>query len=348
MKDCAMRLFLAFVSFTALIPLSTLHAQTTVFSDNFNRANLVSGAPTTYTTTITTGDGGALIPSGTFLQLTNDFTANPNASGRVSLSGLTSSYGAGYNPTLGSNAGASQVVEWTTNVKYNGLTNLNGFGGGNFAVAIVLASNRSDFTAADAQGYALAMSNTGTPDPIRLVKFTGGLTANANITDIVNPGVANMSSVNNFASARVQFNAGTGNWSLFVRDDGASAWGDPTTVTNQIGTATNDTTFTNISLANFGFYFGHGGTAANQTVDFDNYSVTVAPVPEPATILVVSGLSFCAIGCVRRCRKRIWQIFTAAVLRSRYQGTIRAMRVPQWPNQPHTKRCCHPRRRRKG
>ena len=295
-----MRLFIAFVCFAAVTPLSTLCAQTTVFSDDFNRANLTTGAPTTYTTTITTGDGGALIPSSTFLQLTNDFTVAANASGRVSLSGLTSSYGAAYNPTLGPNAGASQVVEWTTNVKYNGSTNPGGFGNGNFAVAIVLASNRSDFTAVDAQGYALAMSNTGTPDPIRLVKFTGGLTANANITDIVNPGVANMSSVNNFASARVQFNAGTGNWSLFVRDDGASVWGDPTTVTTQIGTATTDTTFTNISLANFGFYFGHGGTAANQTVDFDNYRVTVAPVPEPATILGFGTLTRGLVGYARR------------------------------------------------
>lgn len=309
-----MRLSLAFFSFTALITASSLHAQTTVFSDNFNRAVLTTGAPTTYTTTVTAGDGGSLIASNSYLQLTNDLTGIHDASGRVSVSGLTSSYGASYNPVLSLNSGASQVVEWSANLRYNRATGSGGFGNGNYSLALVLASNRSDFTATDAQGYAIAYGNTGSPDPIRLIRFTGGFTGNTPIlTDIVNGGTANTANVNNYASVRVKFDAATSNWSLFVRDDGASAWGDPSTVSTQIGAATVDTTYTNISLANFGFYWGYS-TFPNQTADFDNYRVTVAPVPEPATILAVSGLSLCAIGCVRRCRKRVRQIFTAEVL----------------------------------
>ena len=310
-----MRLFLAFVSFTALITASSLHAQTTVFSDNFNRAVLTTGAPTTYMTPLVGGDGAAQIVSSSFLRLTNDSDSNAtnNASGRIMVSGLTSSYGAPYNTTLGLNAG--QVVEWSANMKYSGPssgTQPGAFGLGNYATAIVLASDRSDFTASDAQGYAIALGNGGTPKPVRLIRFTNGLVGNSNITDIVTSGTANLASVNNFASVRVRFDATTSQWSLFVRDDGASAWGDPTTVTTQIGTATVDTTLTNIPLANFGFHWGYA-SLADQTTDFDNYRVTVTPVPEPATILAISGLSFCAIGCVRRYRKRVWQIFTAEV-----------------------------------
>ena len=311
-----MRLSLAFFSFTALITASSLHAQTTVFSDNFNRAALTTGAPTTYMIPVTAGDGGAQIVSSSFLRLTNDSDhAVANASGRVMVSGLTSSYAAPYNTTLGLNTG--QVVEWSANMKYSGPSNgtqPGAFGLGSYATAIVLASDRSDFTASDAQGYAIALGSGGTIDPVRLIRFTNGLTGNLNITDIVTSNPSALATVNNFASVRVRFDAITSQWSLFVRDDGASAWGDPTTVTTQIGTATVDTTLTNISLANFGFLWSYGGTPADQTTDFDNYRVTVAPVTEPATILAVSGLSLCAIGCVRRCRKRVRQIFTAEVL----------------------------------
>ncbi len=171
-----MRILLALVSFTALITVGSLHAQTTVFSDNFNRANLTTGAPTTYMTTLAGGDGGAQIVSSNFLRLTNDFTGAANASGRIMVSGLTSSYGAPYNTTLGLNTG--QVVEWSANMKYNGPVNANqpgAFGLGAYATAIVLASDRSDFTASDAQGYAIALGSGGTIDPVRLIRFSNGL-----------------------------------------------------------------------------------------------------------------------------------------------------------------------------
>ena len=297
-----MRILLALVSFTALITVGSLHAQTTVFSDNFNRANLTTGAPTTYMTTVNLGDGGASITAGGFLQLTNDFTAAANANGRIMVSGLTSSYGALYNTTLGSNTG--QVVEWSANMKYNSTVNPNAFGLGNYATAIVLASDRSDFTASDAQGYAIALGSGGTIDPVRLIRFTNGLTTSSNITDIVTSNPSSLSTVNNFASVKVRFDATTSQWSLFVRDDGAGPWGDPTTVTTQIGAATVDTTLTNIPLANFGFHWSYA-SLADQTTDFDNYRVTVTPVPEPATILGLSTLVLCLVGVTRHRTRRI-------------------------------------------
>ena len=51
---------------------------TTLFTDDFNRVSLTTGAPTTYLTSVTAGDGGASLVSSQFLRLTNDATAAAN------------------------------------------------------------------------------------------------------------------------------------------------------------------------------------------------------------------------------------------------------------------------------
>lgn len=66
----------------ALIGTNAL-GQTQVFLDNFNRAILNSGTPTAYSITVTNGDGGAVINTGSFLELTNDASAATNADGIV-------------------------------------------------------------------------------------------------------------------------------------------------------------------------------------------------------------------------------------------------------------------------
>src|SRR2546429_4607286 len=46
-----------------------------VFSDTFSRSSLTASAPTTYTTTVTAGDGAARIKGRSFLEITNDSSA---------------------------------------------------------------------------------------------------------------------------------------------------------------------------------------------------------------------------------------------------------------------------------
>lgn len=264
--------------------------QTAVFLDDFNRSSLTTGAPTTYATTVTAGDGGASIVSSSFLSLTNDATAAANGNGITYVSGLTTDFAAPYNTTLSANGG---VVEWTFNFRYNRTTNPAGFTAGNYGTAIILAASSASFHNAG-NGYAIAYGNASTPDPIRLVRFTGGLTGT--VTTIISSGTDDIAAVNNFVSVRVTYDPGGDNWALYVRDDGASGWADPSSgVFTQRGTTTSDNTYTSTAMTDFGFYWSYA-TAANQTSQFDNFRVTVASVAAPA--IVVSTLSLPSFGDV--------------------------------------------------
>ena len=60
-------------------------AQTTVFTEDFNRASLSTGAPTTYTSTLspTGAEGAATIPASNYLQITNDGSGTANVAQRL-------------------------------------------------------------------------------------------------------------------------------------------------------------------------------------------------------------------------------------------------------------------------
>jgi hypothetical protein len=243
--------------------------------DNYNRADLNAGAPTTYTVTVTAGDGGASISGSSYLLVTNDATGGANANGRVFVTAPTSSLP--INSTLSSNSG---IVEWTFNMKYNRTTNPAGFQSGSYGVAVALGATSSDLMAAN--GYAVVYGNTGTPDPIRLVKFAGGLDLDVNITTLCSSGVSDIAAVTNYASVRVTYEPATNYWKLYVRDDGASAWGDPNDggVTVQKGSTATDNTYTGAALPNWGYFWNYS-TAANTTSQFDNYSVSAASLLAP-------------------------------------------------------------------
>jgi uncharacterized protein (AIM24 family) len=189
------RASLTAISFIALIGTTTL-GQTQAFLDNFNRATLTSGAPTTYSITVTAGDGGASINTGSFLELTNDASAATNADGIVYASGMTQDFSGTYNQMLHSN---TCTIEWTFNYRYNRTTNPSGLAASNYGTAIILAISNGVFTGAGAgNGYAIVFGSSGTPDPIRLVKFAGGLTGT--ITNIISSGNNDISAVNNYVS----------------------------------------------------------------------------------------------------------------------------------------------------
>ncbi|MBI2967494.1 MAG: T9SS type A sorting domain-containing protein [Bacteroidetes bacterium] len=242
--------------------------QTVVFIDDFNRASVSpGGTPSmTYTTTSpSSGCGASSINSSSFLELTNCATA-----GRVFVTGTLSTFSCPFSGTLSSNPG---LITWTFNFRYNRTTNPSGFGSTSYGVAIALAASSSDLMTAN--GYAIAYGNSSTPDPIRLVKFASGLDLDGNITNIISSGASDISAVNNYVSIRVTYDPAGDNWSLFIRDDGAAAWSDPSSgVTNQIGSTTSDNTYTGVANSNFGFLWNYS-TAASQTARFDNFKVTV-------------------------------------------------------------------------
>jgi trimeric autotransporter adhesin len=274
---------LAFASLVSLFFTLPATAQTTLFSDNFNRAALTVSAPTTYTTTVTAGDGGASIVASDFLRLTNDATTAGNASGRVFVTGATSSF-TSFQQSLASN---TSTLEWSFNAKSNRNSDPGGFGAGNYSLAVVLGASGSDLTTAN--GYAIAYGNSGAPDPIRLVKFAGGLDADANLTTMISSGAADLSGFANYFSVKVRYTPSTDSWQLFVRDDGASGWSDPSTSSAQIGSTVMDSTYTSTPLTHFGFGWNYN-SAASQSAQFDNFTLNSAAstsAPEPSTLLLL-------------------------------------------------------------
>ncbi len=282
-----------------LLPLLTalpgLAVADLVFTDTFDRPLLGAN----YVTTTTGGDGGSSIAGASFLELTNDATAAANATGRVAIATAFSGFANPFAATLAANPG---VVTWETNLRYNRATEPSGFGNGNYGLAFILAGTAADFTTGN--GYAVLYGSGTSPEPLRMVRYSGGLATGGTITDLIaGPSLAQ---VNNYASLRVTYDPTTSGWSLFVRDDGASAWVSPATLTaaNQAGTAVADTTYTgaSTSLTHTGYLWNYN-TAAAQTAQFDNLRVTVTPaaIPEPTTTGALLGAA--ALLLVRRRRR---------------------------------------------
>ena len=242
-----------------------------VFGDNFNRASLTpGGSPSmTYTNTLATG-ASATLNASAFLDIVNSTT-----SGVSYVTGSTSSYASPYATTLSSNTG---IVTWTFNMRYNRTTHPSGFAASNYGQAVVLGGTDANI-ATSGNGYAVVYGNSGATDPIRLVAYSTGLAGT--LTDICTSASNDIALVNNYASVRVTFNPATNAWSLFVRDDGATAWTDPISgVTAQKGTTTTNSTYTGSSLTTFGYLWNHSGTAA-QSAQFDRFNVQVAPSTTP-------------------------------------------------------------------
>ncbi len=159
-------------------------------------------------------------------------------------------------------------AEWVFNI-HQDRNDPSGFGSNTYAAAVVLGSDQLAVDAAGADGYAVIIGNSGDPDPVKLVRFTNGLTANTNVTNVA---VSSQTADENYFSVRVTFNPCNGLWSLYVRNDGASAFADPNT--GSFGTAVTgtDQTHTGLDLKFFGAIWQHG-TSCTETAIFDNFYV---------------------------------------------------------------------------
>jgi hypothetical protein len=164
-----------------------------------------------------------------------------------------------------------------------------GFDLNNYGSAFILGATSADMTTAN--GYAVVIGNSGSPDPVRLVHFVNGLDANANLTNIISGASPLNDAAANYYSLRVTFAPSTGTWSLFGRNDGATAFADPLTGTlTAAGTPVVNTTYTSTSLPVFGMLWAYSTTAA-QTANFDNITVSLA-IPEPASAgMLLAGLA---------------------------------------------------------
>jgi len=239
-----------------------------VFVDNFIRAAVSPGGVPSiaYTSTIT-NLGNIGIGSGIFLRMRSDTTLT---TGRLYT---MSTYTLVGNPNFYSQLNLNPtIVNWSVNVRNNYGTILDGFDSGLFGQAVILASNGSDVLT-NGNGYALVYGGSGTRQ-WRLVSFTGGLQANANITTILStpnsPGFADT----DYLSLKVSYNSTTNNWTLSFRNDGNVDWVDSriTTGYDTPSSATNST-YTNVTLDSFGYFYNFGATPTLVNSLFDNFNV---------------------------------------------------------------------------
>lgn len=166
-----------------------------------------------------------------------------------------------------------------------------GFSAGNYGVAYIIGSS-SSLVSTQGSGYAVVLGNTSSPDPLRFVSFTGGISSIGNSNSgLVVAGAPLNNPTNSYMSVRLTYNPIDSAWGMFGRDDGTVSFADPNTGTlTSLGTAF-DSSYTGIDLTSSGAYW-QGSTAATQTARFDNVRMEV--VPEPATWLLV-GVSLAAL-----------------------------------------------------
>lgn len=251
------------------------HAQTTVFNDDFS-----TNQSATYTTTGSIGAsawsisrsgndwGGRRNTSPAQLELTNDVGGTANANGWVFASTSTGSFSSPYTTTLSNNPG---LVSWTFNIRQI-RTDPAGFTSGAYGAGFILAG--SSATAATAgNGYAVVYGQSGATDPIRLVHYTTGL--QGTLSNIITSNTTGLTDFGDqYISVRVTYTPSSNTWELFLRNDGASAFTDPTTGTLVSQGSAVNSTYTGTTLGFMGGYW-QGSTAATQTAFFDNTQVTV-------------------------------------------------------------------------
>lgn len=110
---------------------------------------------------------------------------------------------------------STEDMIWAFNM-YNDRNNPSGFDATNYGAAFILGCNKSNYTDADAFGYAVVLGGSVSPSPLRLVHFENGLKLNSNITDIAS---FSLTSTTNYMSINVTYNSCSHTWSLIAREE---------------------------------------------------------------------------------------------------------------------------------
>lgn len=277
------------IASSMVLKTESLGAQTTVYQDNFSESQ-----GSTYTTAGQIGtspwtvsrsgdDWGARIDGGV-MTLNNDATTAPQAAGWVYSSRVMESSG-DFSTTFSSSGG---LMSWTFNMRQP-RTSPGGFSSGSYGVAYVIGSTSAS-VASQGSGYAVVLGNSSSPDPVRFVSFSSGMsglgTTNTGLILATSP-LANPT--NNYLSIKLTYNPLGNVWELFGRDDGTVTFADPAGGSLvSLGTAI-DSTYTGEALTYTGAYW-QGSTATGQAAQFDNVRLEIVPEPSPPALIALSAL----------------------------------------------------------
>ncbi|MCB0727639.1 MAG: endonuclease [Ignavibacteriae bacterium] len=231
----------------------------TVLLDNFNRSNNSVLGYTLPPDVLNWQETETQIPNGIILNSEHIKFLSTTA-GRdfayVNVSGKT-----GYPIQYSSSTG--QLV-WAFNFRQS-RTDPSGFDGNNYGAAFIIGKTTSDITTGD--GYAVILGQSGSTDPIRLAKFTGGVNLNSKFTNVISGG----DYANQYLSIKVVYESAGDNWQLFVDSDVSDfPHSDPRDASNLIGSIS-DNTYTSSSLVYLGAMWNHATGAGDSLITDDIY-----------------------------------------------------------------------------
>jgi hypothetical protein len=254
---------------------------TIVFKDDFNRADSTTIGATagpgsgTWTETITALEAPQATAGDLLVSSNQLLVDHGDTNGLYELSMSTAGFLSPWAPSLAGNPGK---VTWSFNIQ-SSRDNLSGFTPGSNGVGMALASTAGAFGTTN--GYAVTWGQSGTTDPIYLVRFTGA----SNVPILVG-NVAPFSDLGtNYLSIRVEYEPSTNTWTMYGRNDGTTAFADPEVGGgySSFGSVVNSdhTSDTITKLGMFGFYTSN---AATDLYRYDNLAIDV--VPEPSAIVL--------------------------------------------------------------
>lgn len=156
-------------------------------------------------------------------------------------------------------------LEWSFNLRQSNADPM-GFINGRIGAAVVLAGSHLDLMSGT--GYAVALGQPGTVDPIRLVRYSGGISSDAALTNLISAGDFGRE----YLAVRVTYEPQSGTWSMYYTDTGEiGPFGDPLTAATFAGSVV-DRTLTETLLPYIGCFYNHG-TSSGAWIMFDNVHV---------------------------------------------------------------------------
>ncbi|MEO8588584.1 MAG: Calx-beta domain-containing protein [Flavobacteriales bacterium] len=232
-----------------------------VLLDDFNRPTSTTvGNGWTESETVAAGAQIVTTSGQQTLQLGSTTSGREIVSQDLSGAGL-------YNPQFNLN---TCLMTWAFCVRQS-RADPSGFAAGSFGVAYVLGSTGSALATAG-QGYAVMIGQATAVDPLRLVRFNGGL-AGA-LTSIITPVIAPYSDLSGeYLAVKVTYDPVTNTWQMFASTIAAGTFSttNPTTAATALGSAVN-ATYTGTSLPFTGCLWNHATTAGEAAL-FDNVYV---------------------------------------------------------------------------